>query len=287
MKRIFVRYVSHEIRTPLSVALLGLQCLEQECASFVPGSTCAVTNTHASTDGATKTASMNRSTDVGTLSSIAEVARANTDTATVESGHVELTTRPMRTLQEEIDAVQRPAAALLRDLDRFLDGNNDDNNNHHPSGTDRSTGSDTTVVHATNKKNNDESDAVLSAAHHNASTSAAITTSASATTHNPTNPSASVASSSLFDVLDEVKVSCTLAVEILNDLLLYEKIDDGVFVLARERVCLWPMLREAEKLFHLQARAAEVHLHLRYHDDASDKDNVRAGMTLFPLDLLL
>eukprot|EP01033_Poteriospumella_lacustris_P001253 gene1253-914_t len=34
------------------------------------------------------------------------------------------------------------------------------------------------------------------------------------------------------ETLDEVKVSSTIAVEILNDLLLYEKIDDGIFKLA-------------------------------------------------------
>lgn len=62
------------------------------------------------------------------------------------------------------------------------------------------------------------------------------------------------------DVVDDVKASCAMAVEILNDLLLYEKIDDGIFSLAKSYVNLNNVIREAEKLFCMQAKGAGIEL---------------------------
>ena len=71
------------------------------------------------------------------------------------------------------------------------------------------------------------------------------------------------------ETLDEVKVSSTIAVEILNDLLLYEKIDDGIFKLAFSTCSVSTLIEEAEKLFHVQAKNSNVRFEM-------DKDDVVA-----------
>lgn len=60
------------------------------------------------------------------------------------------------------------------------------------------------------------------------------------------------------DVVADVKASCILAVEILNDLLLYEKIDDGIFSLTKSPMSVRQFIGEAEKLFKMQAKGAGV-----------------------------
>lgn len=62
------------------------------------------------------------------------------------------------------------------------------------------------------------------------------------------------------ETLDEVKVSSSIAVEILNDLLLYEKIDDGIFKLAFSTCSVSALIEEAEKLFHVQVSGCIVAL---------------------------
>eukprot|EP01033_Poteriospumella_lacustris_P001882 gene1882-1368_t len=77
-------------------------------------------------------------------------------------------------------------------------------------------------------------------------------------------------SESISDVLDDVKISCALAVEILNDLLLYEKIDDGIFSIATTHMPVKALVEEAEKMFRMQARAANVEFVLDLHDKLLD-----------------
>lgn len=77
-------------------------------------------------------------------------------------------------------------------------------------------------------------------------------------------------SEGISDVLDDVKISCALAVEILNDLLLYEKIDDGIFSIATTHMSVKALVEEAEKLFRMQARAANVDFVLDLQDQLLD-----------------
>lgn len=74
----------------------------------------------------------------------------------------------------------------------------------------------------------------------------------------------------LTEMLDDVKLSCALAVEILNDLLLYEKIDDGIFSIFPSKIPVRQLIEEAEKLFRLQAHAANVDFVLDLHNKVLD-----------------
>lgn len=58
--------------------------------------------------------------------------------------------------------------------------------------------------------------------------------------------------SDVYDVLDDVKTSCSVAVDILNDLLLYEKLDDGIFTLNRSDVAVLHFFKEAINVFKVQ-----------------------------------
>jgi signal transduction histidine kinase len=66
--------------------------------------------------------------------------------------------------------------------------------------------------------------------------------------------------SSIQDVLDDVKCSCTIAVDILNDLLLYEKLDDGIFTLSQNLISIGDFFLEAINVFKVQAKSSEIEL---------------------------
>lgn len=72
------------------------------------------------------------------------------------------------------------------------------------------------------------------------------------------------------EVLDDVNLSCAVAVEILNDLLLYEKIDDGIYNVFPSKVPIRELIEKAEKLFRLQAQAASVDFVLDLHNKVLD-----------------
>lgn len=59
-------------------------------------------------------------------------------------------------------------------------------------------------------------------------------------------------------IIDEVKVSCAIAVEILNDLLLYEKIENGIFDMALVPTQMQDVVDGCVKLFGIQAKGAEL-----------------------------
>lgn len=62
-------------------------------------------------------------------------------------------------------------------------------------------------------------------------------------------------------VVEEVKASCLTAVDIINDLLLYEKVDNGIFDMNFQMVHDIPSwLEDSTKLFHVQAKGANVNL---------------------------
>jgi signal transduction histidine kinase len=66
------------------------------------------------------------------------------------------------------------------------------------------------------------------------------------------------------DVLEDVKSSCGVAVEILNDLLLYEKLDDGIFTLSLSEVPFRDFFTDAVNVFKVQVRRMEDDLCVCY-----------------------
>jgi signal transduction histidine kinase len=71
-------------------------------------------------------------------------------------------------------------------------------------------------------------------------------------------------------VLDDVKHSCGAAVDILNDLLLYEKLDDGIFALSKSQVALRDFIEEALRIFKVQARSSDVQFVVSFADQGID-----------------
>jgi signal transduction histidine kinase len=71
------------------------------------------------------------------------------------------------------------------------------------------------------------------------------------------------------ETLLEVKNSCAVAVDILNDLLLYEKFDDGIFSLARTEMKIADYFVEAVSVYKVQARSSAItfDIHTRNVDD--------------------
>lgn len=76
--------------------------------------------------------------------------------------------------------------------------------------------------------------------------------------HSLSSQSSMVSTSPLREVLNDVQDSCTLAVDLLNDLLVYEKIDDGVFKINTSPIALYRILTEADKLFNLLSKGSCV-----------------------------
>lgn len=76
--------------------------------------------------------------------------------------------------------------------------------------------------------------------------------------HSLSSQSSMVSASPLREVLNDVQDSCSLAVDLLNDLLVYEKIDDGVFKINTSPIALYRILSEADKLFNLLSKGSCV-----------------------------
>jgi hypothetical protein len=68
------------------------------------------------------------------------------------------------------------------------------------------------------------------------------------------HPHPSVMCSQLLELVADVNQACGVAVEILNELLLYEKIDGGLLVLEAQEIPLWSFMEEVLKLFAVQVR---------------------------------
>lgn len=60
------------------------------------------------------------------------------------------------------------------------------------------------------------------------------------------------------DILHDVRSSCTVAVEILNDLLLYEKIENGILALTMHEIAAAKFMRDTSRSFRLQATSAKI-----------------------------
>ena len=61
-----------------------------------------------------------------------------------------------------------------------------------------------------------------------------------------------------YDTLCDVNMSCMAAVDILNDLLCYEKLDSGILILHKEKVTVLPFITECVSMFSVQARECGV-----------------------------
>jgi signal transduction histidine kinase len=65
-----------------------------------------------------------------------------------------------------------------------------------------------------------------------------------------------------YETLRDVNLSCTAAVDILNDLLCYEKLQSGMLDLHKEHVTVDLLLRECVSMFSVQARDCGVDINL-------------------------
>ena len=64
---------------------------------------------------------------------------------------------------------------------------------------------------------------------------------------------------SLLETVADSRMSCDTAVDLLNDLLAYEKLEAGIMVLERTELRAWDFLRDAARPFTVQ-----VHMHAIY-----------------------
>jgi signal transduction histidine kinase len=84
-----------------------------------------------------------------------------------------------------------------------------------------------------------------------------------------------------YDILCDVNLSCMAAVDILNDLLCYEKLESGILELHKENITVEPFLNECVSMFSSQARESNVSLVVVTDDDAHSKP--RATASVLPL----
>ncbi len=61
-----------------------------------------------------------------------------------------------------------------------------------------------------------------------------------------------------FETLTDVNTACTTAVEILNDLLTFEKMESGILELHKEAVPALGLVRECIAMFAVHARSKEI-----------------------------
>lgn len=61
-----------------------------------------------------------------------------------------------------------------------------------------------------------------------------------------------------YDTLFDVNRSCEAAIDILNDLLCYEKIESSILVLHKEEITVQPYLFDCLSMFNVQARECGV-----------------------------
>jgi signal transduction histidine kinase/CheY-like chemotaxis protein len=69
-----------------------------------------------------------------------------------------------------------------------------------------------------------------------------------------------------YDTLRDVNLSCTAAVDILNDLLCYEKLESGRMELHKDKVVICSFLKDCVSLFSAEARERQVHISLTLGD---------------------
>jgi signal transduction histidine kinase len=60
-------------------------------------------------------------------------------------------------------------------------------------------------------------------------------------------------------MVDDITLSCTSSVDILNDLLVYDQVEEGHLILKRQNVKIVDCLRKISRPFQLQALQSEIH----------------------------
>ena len=63
-----------------------------------------------------------------------------------------------------------------------------------------------------------------------------------------------------YDTLCDVNISCMAAVDILNDLLCYEKLESGILELHKENIVIEPFLKDCLSMFSAHAKECGVEL---------------------------
>ena len=64
----------------------------------------------------------------------------------------------------------------------------------------------------------------------------------------------------MHDLLTDINSSCIIAVDILNDLLLYEKIEGGLVALETTELPVWDVVKEVLRVFRIQAKSSQIQL---------------------------
>eukprot|EP01042_Synura_sphagnicola_P036670 gene36670-biopygen16917 len=68
------------------------------------------------------------------------------------------------------------------------------------------------------------------------------------------------------DTVKDVKESCDIAINILNELLVFDKLQTGLLHLESEHVAPWSFIQDTVKTFYIQARAADITLEFENTD---------------------
>ncbi|RYH28640.1 HAMP domain-containing histidine kinase [archaeon] len=77
----------------------------------------------------------------------------------------------------------------------------------------------------------------------------------------------------LHDLVSDIDSSCAIAVDMLNDLLLYEKIEGGLVSLETTDVPVWDSMKEVLKVFRIQAKSLQIQL--EYPDTCVDGYHIK------------
>jgi cell cycle sensor histidine kinase DivJ len=94
------------------------------------------------------------------------------------------------------------------------------------------------------------------------------------------------------DILSDANFACKTALDILNDLLCFDKLENGVLVLHRQEEPVLPFIFDCVAMFSSQARECGVNLsitnpHIRNHADSAIKPTDMVLMDKFKMDQVL
>jgi signal transduction histidine kinase len=97
-----------------------------------------------------------------------------------------------------------------------------------------------------------------------------------------------------YDTLCDVNISCMAAVDILNDLLCYEKLESGILELHKENIVIEPFLKDCLSMFSVHAKECGVELSVTtyvssefssHSHDSKEKDkNNKVSLSVLPHD---
>ena len=69
-------------------------------------------------------------------------------------------------------------------------------------------------------------------------------------------------SADMIDIIADMRGACAIAIDILNDLLTYEKLDSDLLVLEKSPCDISELMTKVYNMFHIQAKQAEVNIEL-------------------------